>query len=336
MWDALDPRVMIAEELVERRQAGFDVSAVEQIVRAALDDGSPAADRARVSLDLEATELRSGWSYEEPSSPDGIRRTLPPAPLSCHGRTLTDDELRDRLLGAWLGRCAGCNLGKPVEGWSRARIRRYLELADAYPITDYVPVLDPMPTTCSSIVLDRDDTRATFESMARDDDIDYTILGLHVIETWGFGFGPEEVAAEWLDHLPFTQVYTAEQARLPATSSTGCTPRTTASHRNPYREWIGAQIRADLCGVRLPGDPRPGIELAWRPTPVLSHTQNGDLRRDVGGGSDRERRSSPTMCASALEISLGFVPPRSRLAEALRPRDRSPCDGASSGSEPET
>ena len=40
--------------------------------------------------------------------------------------------------------------------------------------------------------------------MARDDDIDYTILGLHILETYGFDFGPENVAREWLTHFPFS------------------------------------------------------------------------------------------------------------------------------------
>lgn len=50
-----------------------------------------------------------------------------------------------RLLGAWLGRCAGCTLGKPVEGWTHDQIRRYLQLAEAYPLLDYVPALEPAP-----------------------------------------------------------------------------------------------------------------------------------------------------------------------------------------------
>lgn len=60
MWDALDPEVMLTEELVERRQAGFDVSSEEQTLQAALDDGSPELIEEAYLL-LEATKLRQGW-----------------------------------------------------------------------------------------------------------------------------------------------------------------------------------------------------------------------------------------------------------------------------------
>ncbi len=45
------------------------------------------------------------------------------------GLSLDKEYLRERMQAAWLGRCAGCNLGKPVEGWDRQDIFRYLELA---------------------------------------------------------------------------------------------------------------------------------------------------------------------------------------------------------------
>ena len=57
------------------------------------------------------------------------------------------------------GRIAGCNLGKPVENgdfWTPDRIRAYLEMADAYPLRDYIPALDPMPEVPAPPELARD------------------------------------------------------------------------------------------------------------------------------------------------------------------------------------
>jgi ADP-ribosylglycohydrolase len=313
MWDALDPRVMIGEELIERRQAGYDVSAVEDAVGAVLDSGS-AEEIEQVYVALEQTQLRSDWPFDEPSALDEIRRALPDAPPMPPLR-LSDDELRDRLLGAWLGRCIGCNLGKPVEGWSRERIRRYLDLADAYPITDYIPTLDSTPAGLELNDCWPETTRGNISSMARDDDIDYTILGLHVLESWGFEFGADHVAAEWLDHLPFTQVYTAEHVAY-RNLVHRMRPPETGSHRNPYREWIGAQIRADMWGYVSPGNPVQASELAFRDASV-SHTQNGIygemwaaalIACSFAAGDER----------TALELSLAYVPARSRLAAALR------------------
>jgi ADP-ribosylglycohydrolase len=136
-----------------------------------------------------------------------------------------------------------------------------------------------------------------------------------VLEDHGPGFGPMDVAAEWLDHLPFTQVYTAERVAYRNLIRGKAAPET-ASHRNPYREWIGAQIRADMWGYVSPGDPGRAMRLAYQDA-SLSHTQNG-IYGELWAGAliaiafviDDVRR--------ALEISLAFVPARSRLAEAIR------------------
>jgi ADP-ribosylglycohydrolase len=313
MHDVLDLAEMLSDELAERRESGHEVSAVDELVHEALDSGSP-AEMERAYEALEATRLRADWSYVEPTSFADILATLPPAPELPRPR-LDDNALRDRMLGAWLGRCAGCNLGKPVEGWTRERIRRYLELADAYPIEDYLPVLDSPPGDLRLNWCWPETTRGNVTYMARDDDIDYTILGLHILEEHGLGFGPMDVAAEWLDHLPFTQVYTAERAAYRNLVRGKIAPET-ASHRNPYREWIGAQIRADMWGYVSPGDPQRAVSLAYQDA-SLSHTQNG-----IYG----ELWAAALIAASfviddvrrALEVSLAFVPPRSRLAEAIR------------------
>ncbi len=312
MHDVLDPADMLTDELVQRRESGFDVSAVEEVVNGALQTLSPAAvDRAFEALD--GTELVSDWPYVEPTALADIEATLPPSPTVPPLR-LADDALRDRLLGAWLGRCAGCNLGKPVEGWPRDRIRRYLELADAYPIADYFPVIASPPDDLRLNWCWRDTTRGNVEYMARDDDIDYTILGLHVLEEYGPGFGPMDIAVEWLDHLPFTQVYTAERAAYRNLIRGRVAPET-ASHRNPYREWIGAQIRADMWGYVSPGDPRRAARLAYQDA-SLSHTQNG-VYGELWAAALIAVSFVTDDVRQALEMSLAFVPPRSRLVEAV-------------------
>jgi ADP-ribosylglycohydrolase len=150
--------------------------------------------------------------------------------------------------------------------------------------------------------------------MARDDDIDYTILGLHILETYGPDFQTTDVAAEWLDHLPFTQTYTAERVAY-RNLVYGLLPPYTARHRNPYREWIGARIRADIFGYASPGDPRRAALLAFKDA-ALSHTANG-----VYGAMWAAALIAAAFVAAdvqaALNCSLDHVPPGSRLAEAL-------------------
>ncbi|MGH2634962.1 MAG: ADP-ribosylglycohydrolase family protein [Actinomycetota bacterium] len=313
MHDVLNQAEMVSDELVQRWESGYDVADLEGFVRSAVESGSP-EEMDRAYRRLEETSLRTDWPHEEPSALDVIRRSLPsPAEVPTFG--LDDAGLRDRVLGAWLGRCAGCNLGKPVEGWSRERIRRYLDLADAYPITDYLPVLDPFPEGLQLNWCWPETTRGNIEFMARDDDIDYTILGMHILEQHGFGFGPDDVAEEWLLRLPFFQVYTAERAAY-RNLIHGIRPPETASHRNPYREWIGAQIRADMWGYVFPGEPGNAALLAFADA-SLSHTQNG-IYGEMWAAALIAACFVAADARSAIDISLDYVPPRSRLAEAIR------------------
>ena len=313
MHDVLDAADMLSDELAERREAGYDIGELEEMCQRALQGGSP-EEIERAHTLLEGTSLRADWRYDEPSSLEGIRASLSPSP-EAPKLMLDDDGLRDRLLGAWLGRCAGCNLGKPVEGWSRERIRRYLELADAYPIDDYLPVLDPFPKDMELNWCWPETTRGNVEFMARDDDTDYTILGMHILEDQGFDFGPMDVAEEWLDHLPFTQVYTAERAAYRNLVHGFVVPET-ATHRNPYREWIGAQIRADMWGYVSPGDPERASLLAFQDS-SLSHTQNG-IYGEMWIAALIATCFVTDDMREALETSLAYVPPRSRLTEAVR------------------
>jgi ADP-ribosylglycohydrolase len=312
MHDVLDLRDILADELLQRRESGYEVDDLAGAVERATVDGS-GTDRERLLEELERRPLRSDWSYEEPSDWSGIQAAIPQA--SAVRLPEPGGDLRDRLAGAWLGRCAGCNLGKPVEGWSRQKIRRYLDAANAYPIDDYLPRLDPFPEGLTLNWCWPETTRGNIRFMARDDDTDYTILGLHVLEEHGFDFGPEAVAEEWQDHLPFTQTYTAERAAY-RNLIHGHRPPQTATVRNPYREWIGAQIRGDMWGYVSPGDPAEAARLAFNDA-SLSHTQNGiygEMWASVLIACCFAERDLKT----AIEASLAFIPPRSRLEEAIR------------------
>jgi hypothetical protein len=140
---------------------------------------------------------------------------------------------------------AGCNLGKPVErghDWTSERIRAYLELAGAYPLPDYIPALDPMPAGFEFTPHWPQTTLGNIHGSARDDDIDYTILNVLLLEEHGPALTTEAVGEAWLRRLPCLQTYTAERAAN-RNLINGLAPPQTATTRNPYREWIGATIR---------------------------------------------------------------------------------------------
>src|SRR5690606_27994138 len=77
----------------------------------------------------------------------------------------------------------------------------------------------------------------------------------------------------WLSTLPYHCTYTAERVAY-RNLILGKWPPATSTYRNPYRECIGAQIRADGFGYACPGRPELAAELAWRDA-SLSHVKNG-------------------------------------------------------------
>lgn len=314
--DALELRELLGDEVIQRRQSGYELDGVLPRVQEALATGStgwlPELERAYDAL--EGTRVRPDWPYAEPS---GLEEILAALGDDVELRLPGDEVLADRVHAAWLGRCVGCNLGKPVEGdgWDREKLRRYLEQAHSYPITDYLPVLDPAP---EGMVLDDSwevATRGRVNGMARDDDTDYTILGLHLLEEHGFGFTTAQVGALWLQHLPFEQTYTAERVAY-RNLVRGIAPPYTATYRNPYREWIGAQIRADIFGYVCPGQPRRAATLAYRDA-ALSHTANG-IYGEMWAAALIAASFAVSTAREALDIAMTVVPAASRLAEALR------------------
>ncbi|MFF4587455.1 ADP-ribosylglycohydrolase family protein [Streptomyces sp. NPDC001388] len=230
----------------------------------------------------------------------------------------TDPDLADRVLGGWLGRIAGNMLGKPVEQgevWTRERIDGYLRRTGALPLTDYLP--EP-PTEEDRLRLRPEwpaCVRGRIHGSCRDDDVDYAILGLHLLETHGFAFTTEQVGDLWLLRLPYLQTFTAERAAY-RNLANGLKPPLTATYDNPYQEWIGALIRADVHGWTSPGAPRRAAALARRDA-VLSHTGNGVYGAMWAAALISAAFTAPTV-RRALDEALAVVPASSRLARTVR------------------
>ncbi|MFJ9824022.1 ADP-ribosylglycohydrolase family protein [Streptomyces sp. NPDC101160] len=232
---------------------------------------------------------------------------------------LKHSELADRILGGWTGRIAGNMLGKPVESgehWTRERIDAYLRLTGALPLTDYLPAppaagadgfeLRPEWPQC---------VRGRIHGSCRDDDIDYTILGLHLLETRGFSFTTEQVGEQWLLRLPYLQTFTAERVAY-RNLANGLKPPLTATFDNPYQEWIGALIRADVYGWTSPGDPRRAASLARRDA-VLSHTGNGVYGAMWAAALVAAAFTAPD-ARTAVAAALERIPASCRLARTVR------------------
>jgi ADP-ribosylglycohydrolase len=202
-----------------------------------------------------------------------IRKNRPQGPRKLKIQ-LNETELLDKIHGGWLGRCIGCLLGKPVELWTSKMIEDYLSLGKAYPLDNYFPLLkDKIPKPLIFSPEQAKWTLGSINGMVRDDDTDYTIMALHILEENGFNFMPKDVGEQWLSHLPYNSVFTAEKIAYKNLVD-GLLPPDTATANNPFSEWIGAQIRADLWGYASPGMPELAAGFAFKDA-ILSHVKEG-------------------------------------------------------------
>ena len=270
--------------------------------------------RAQALLDMaEGLPFRLDYPYQEPTDLEGIRAARPQGQRT-FDQPLNEKDLSDRLLGAWLGRCSGCLLGKPVEGWRSGIMWPYLKDLGHYPLQDYfrsdVPeeIIEKYHLSRQGAYIDR------VPHMVEDDDTNYTMTGLAIMDHYGPNFTPEDVANFWLGNIPIFHTFTAERVAYRNLTNL-VPPPESAGFRNPYREWIGAQIRADFWGYVAAGNPEKAAEFAWRDASI-SHVRNGIY----GEMWVAAMLASAPFISEAREViiaGLSEIPQESRLAEAI-------------------
>jgi ADP-ribosylglycohydrolase len=161
--------------------------------------------------------------------------------------------------------------------------------------------------------------------MEPDDDIHYTLVGLGVLERHGPAFRWHDVADYWLDHLPINAICTAEAQAIENfqrrshrrhREKLAATPAFTRRFRNPYREWIGAQIRADGWAYVCAGQPELAAEFAHRDA-CWTHERNGIYGAMLFAAIEAAAfvEADPLRL---LEIGLSEIPAECRLARLLR------------------
>ncbi|SED59459.1 ADP-ribosylglycohydrolase family protein [Streptomyces sp. TLI_105] len=228
--------------------------------------------------------------------------------------------LRNRLHAAWLGRAVGCLLGKPVEKLPLPAIRALARAAGNWPLTTWFTARGVPAELLAAHPWNRRSAATSLaeniDGMPEDDDLNYPLLNLLLLQRYGRDFTTADVARLWLDELPAGRTFTAERVAY-RNLLDGVEPPLTAVRRNPFREWIGAQIRADVHGWTHPGDPAAAAAQAHRDA-VLTHTANGVYGAMFVAAALATAATGTADVHQALAAGLGVIPPRSRLAGAVR------------------
>jgi ADP-ribosylglycohydrolase len=310
----VQPEDLLPHQLIQSRSEGVEVADVEARW---LDAGGSTEAPVSGASDVPASpELRSlarelmdeldrrASAWQEPVIPD----------LPVLGEA--DDR---RVLNAWLGRAAGNLLGKPVEKIPRDGIREILETSGQWPLTQYITAIGVPAEVQERWPWNRrskpTSLREVIDGMPEDDDLNFAILALQMLERHGSALTTEDVAQAWLNDLPAGRVFTAERVAY-RNLLEGVEPARAAVVGNPFREWIGAQIRTDAYGWAHPGDRTAAARLALVDA-RLSHT---------GAGVDGALWVA-AMSAAALvlddprevtEAGLEVIAPDGAIAQAVR------------------
>lgn len=198
--------------------------------------------------------------------------------------TVPNAVLYDKTKAAWLGRLCGGGLGTALEGYTTAQLQKKFGEIRTYVRT---------PNTYNN-------------------DITYEIAFLEACcKVQGIPTSAD-IADQWLELIPCG--WSAEQVALDNLRR-GMYPPESGMFRNPYREWIGAQMRGAVCGQVAPLNPHKAALLAWRDAEI-SHHGNGILGEvfnavlvSLSYGEEPMRR--------CLEKAVSCIPKDSEYASVL-------------------
>lgn len=250
--------------------------------------------------------MRADYTYNEPSDIESIR--LLRKGESRKKQIPNRKQIEDKLLGAWLGRICGCLLGKPVEIWKRAQLHPMLKTSGNWPMHRYILSTDVPDEQKSKCWAD------TVDCMPVDDDTNYTVLASVLLDKYGRDFTAENVASIWVDYQPRRAYCSAEHVAY-TNFMRGYMPPNSAVYHNPYREWIGAQIRGDYYGYINPGDPETAADMAFRDASI-SHVKNG-IYGEMLVSAMLAQAAVETDMEKIIRAGLAQIPATSRLYEAV-------------------
>ena len=271
-WEFYSSNLMT--EYQQSVEEGLDIEIYKEIFSAASrlpkDEHKKKIGDALFEM-IVGAKLKEGYPYLEPSDLEGIKDLRTPYSYKKNNAL----NLEDKIYGAWMGRICGCLLGKTIEGIRTDELIPFLKETGNHPMHRYILHSDlngeilnkykfAFASRCCADMVD---------GMPVDDDTNYTVLYQEIIEKYGRDFTPFDVSRAWLSSQPKDAYCTAERVAF-CNFVKGYEPPQSAIYKNPYREWIGAQIRGDYFGYINPGNPELAAEMAWRDASI-SHTKNG-------------------------------------------------------------
>jgi hypothetical protein len=325
--DLATMRTLITAVVADKSEQGHEVDGLAEVLASTPDSYDALLAFAERLGEL---PLRADWPWVEPSTLPEIWECADPG--RSVGRLPFDAaDVAARIETSFLARVSGCILGKPFEfDPSLDELRSVLEPAGEWPLRDYVTLATnallrvPQPQWPELV-------REQITHVTEDDDLNYTVLAMLLLERHGGDFTPEDLRRLWLFQLPILATFGPERTQLLAAGMASLAPSDGgdwADVLNPFDEHCGAMIRADAYGYACPGNPSLAATLAYRDA-AITPSPYWDLRNHVrrcstiGGPGIQTLRSARPManrfgiCASAEQVRCNHprLTHRSRAGE---------------------
>lgn len=242
---------VIVAAIQDMENMGYDVSEAEKLIPKGLEslkeDNIPelAMLGCKVMNLLEKAPKIEGHPYWKYTEYNSFEQILKKVNFPEYKYTENDERYFERTHAGWIAQiCAGA-AGTCIEGFTTENIRKAFGEVRGY-------VREPN----------------TFN-----DDITYEVAFLKALEKKGKSLTAADIADQWVGLIPFG--WSAEEIAL-QNIKLGIYPPESGYRHNPYREWIGAQMRGAVCGQVAPGNPKEAARLAFMDGTV-SHHNNGIL-----------------------------------------------------------
>jgi len=267
--------------IANKMQQGYDTAGL----KTALDELPNNYEQLNAfAKKLNNLSYRSDWPYIEPEDLCDIWLAcdLPTDQQQAQWLTTLPDDINQRISTAFKSSLCGCILGKPIEVNPTLKMLKDAgEKAGEWPITDYISTefLDNLENRHESW---RETTRENICYVASDDDINYTLIGMLIIEEYGIDFTANDVRKKWLERLPVSMTFGPERTLL-AKSAMGAISEQDPSELqlnewvqtwNAGDEYCGALIRVDAYGYACPGNPKLAAKLAFKDA-SFTHRKTG-------------------------------------------------------------
>lgn len=312
-------RFALEQILTDRSRQGHQVDGMAEELKALPDSYD-----ALVAFEEKVGKapLRPDWRYEEPEEWEAIQAASDPGRSLGPMVQVDPHAMKERIETAFLGSVCGCILGKPLEvSTDLATLEKAGQEIDEWPLTDYVT--EKFLVTLKKRHPDWVETvRENIRAVAPDDDLNYRLIGLMLLEQFGKDFQQKDLMNIWWTNLPTGFQWGPERVlnlRHGLHSLGNREPyelEKWVRQFNPGSEFCGALIRVDTYGYACPGHPALAAELAFRDSSA-THRRTGVYSSMFHAAALAAAFvvDEPLAC---FDIALKYIPQKSRYAETVR------------------